>query len=781
VAAAWWFGVRPGALLLDLWGVFQSLRGELTDTAFWERTAAGYWTTVHVLLIVVVVAIFISSMDDLMVDIAWWVMAMGSRLRTLFKPAMTVAQLTAKPQARIAVMVPAWREAEVIAEMVVNTLNTFDYDRFEIFVGVYANDPETDAEVERVRERFANVHRAQVPHDGPTSKADCLNWIIQNIFLHEEKTGELFDAFVMHDAEDVVHRYGLRAMNRYLGEADMIQLPVLSMNRAWNRLVACHYMDEFAEFHTKDLPLRSAITGATPSAGVATAFSRRAVLALCQDRGNQPFNTDSLTEDYDVAFRLKRLGLVSRFVRVFAKTPRFRNAIFRSGQVQVLRRELVATKEFFPDQWGASVRQKARWMLGISYLGWAQLGWFGGLGNRYFLFRDRKGLATAPIGAIAYFVALNCIGYAILANADVDTIIDLPKPFETSGWLWIMMQVNLLLLANRLFHRALFTGLNHGIGHIWLTPVRAVVTNLIGFFAFLRSMRLFLFHLITRRRIAWDKTQHTYPSLSELKHRSSRLGELLRFWNHVSFADVHDALKLQKQRYRPLGLLLLDRGAVRDEHLAEAFAEAAGTLMVSFDPLGVDSDLLAILTPRQAARYGAMPIRRTSDGLEIALAEPLSTARKAALEVLLNGSKGRVTYAFAPRSDIAFGLRHAWDVTPLVHERRTLATLKSLGLVDDAGLTRLMRELRRRHIGLGDLLVRAGAIEHRKLESAMDRCWDDERPLGACLVEQRVVDQAAVDRALAAQDKPPYDILGLAVELGLLGERDAARVREPVG
>ena len=560
----------------------------------------------------------------------------------------------------------------------------------------------------------------------------------------------------------------------------MVQLPVLAMNRAWNRLVACHYMDEFAETHCKDLPLRSAATGATPSAGVATAFTRQAMLALCESRDNQPFNTDSLTEDYDVAFRLKRLGLASRFVRVFAKTPGFRNAVFRKGQVSVKRRELVATKEFFPDRWGASVRQKARWMLGISYIGWRQLGWFGTLTNRYFLFRDRKGLATAPIGALAYFVALNCIGYAILANADIDTIIDLPPPFVTSGWVWILMQVNVLLLINRLFHRALFTGLHHGIGHVWLTPVRAVVTNLVGFAAFLRSMRLFLFHLLTGRRIAWDKTQHTYPSLSELKHRSRRLGELLRFWNHVSFAELHEALKLQKQRYRPLGLLLLDRGSVRDEHLAEAFAEAAGALTVSFDPFAIDRPLLDLMTPRQAARFGAVPLRRTPEGLEIALAEPLRPARKAALEALLNGSKGKPTYVFAPRSDIAYAIRYAWAAAPLAHDRRTIATLRSLNLVDEAGLARLMREMRRGHVWLGDLLVRAGAIDHKALEQALEKHWDDPRPLGELLISRRLIDAAALNQALAVQATPPIDLLGLAVELGLLGETDAARVREPV-
>ncbi|HVY32923.1 MAG TPA: glycosyl transferase family protein [Caulobacteraceae bacterium] len=752
--------------------------GGLTDTALWEKVAAGYWHGVHGLLIVVAVAILISSLDDLLIDLCWWGFAFLERVRSLFRPPPSLERLLKQPQSRMAIMVPAWREAEVIAEMVVNTINTFDYDRFEIFVGVYANDPETEAEVERVRERFPNVHRAPVPHDGPTVKADCLNWIVQNIFLHEERTGETFDVFVMHDAEDVVHPYGLRVMNRYVARAGMVQLPVLSMNRPWNRLIACHYMDEFAETHAKDLPLRSAVTGSTPSAGVATAFSRDAMLALCAVRRNQPFNSDSLTEDYDVAYRLKALGFVSRFVRYYAKTPGWRSAIFRKGQVRTSRRELVACKEFFPDRWGPSVRQKARWMLGISYVGWRQLGWFGGLANRYFLFRDRKALATAPIGALAYFVALNCLGYAVLANADLDTIIDLPKPFDTSGWVWMVMQVNLALLCVRLFHRALFTGLHHGLHHIWLTPVRAVVSNVISFAAFVRSMRLFLSHLITGRSFTWDKTQHTYPSLAELKHRSGRLGEVLQFWNHVTFGELHDALRAQKRLYRPLGLLLLDRDAVRDEDLAEAFAEQAGVLATGFNPLAIEESVLGLLSARQSARFLAVPFARTETTLDVALAEPLRRPERQALEALLQPGAAGLRYVFAPRSDIAFTLRHARNRAPLARQQATIDALRRLKLMDEAGLARLLRETRRPYVLLGDLLVRSGALDHRQLAAALERFWAVAGPLGQFLVAENLIDADALGQALAAQAQPPLDLLGMAVERGLLGERDAEQVRE---
>ena len=52
--------------------------------------------------------------------------------------------------------------------------------------------------------RHPNVHLAVCPHDGPTSKADCLNWIYQRMILYEEEHGVQFDIIVTHDAEDII-------------------------------------------------------------------------------------------------------------------------------------------------------------------------------------------------------------------------------------------------------------------------------------------------------------------------------------------------------------------------------------------------------------------------------------------------------------------------------------------------------------------------------------------------------------------------------------------------
>ena len=88
---------------------------------------------------------------------------------------------------------------------------------------------------EKMRRRFRQLIRVEVPHDGPTCKADCLNWIVQAIFSHERAHGVEFAGVVLHDCEDVLHPMELKFFNYILPRKDLIQIPVASLD--WSDLV----------------------------------------------------------------------------------------------------------------------------------------------------------------------------------------------------------------------------------------------------------------------------------------------------------------------------------------------------------------------------------------------------------------------------------------------------------------------------------------------------------------------------------------------------------------
>ena len=73
----------------------------------------------------------------------------------------------------LAILVPAWDEAAVIASMLKATIERLDYDDYCIFVGYYRNDPATAAAIASVEDY--RIEAVLVDADGPTTKADCLN------------------------------------------------------------------------------------------------------------------------------------------------------------------------------------------------------------------------------------------------------------------------------------------------------------------------------------------------------------------------------------------------------------------------------------------------------------------------------------------------------------------------------------------------------------------------------------------------------------------------------
>src|SRR5581483_3932433 len=99
------------------------------------------------------------------------------------------ADLDAIAERRIAVFVPLWHEEGVIGQMLDHNLSVIRYANYDVFVGVYPNDPLTRRAVADAALRNPRVHLAVCPHDGPTSKGDCLNSIYRGMEVFETQQG----------------------------------------------------------------------------------------------------------------------------------------------------------------------------------------------------------------------------------------------------------------------------------------------------------------------------------------------------------------------------------------------------------------------------------------------------------------------------------------------------------------------------------------------------------------------------------------------------------------
>ena len=479
---------------------------------------------IEVLTIVVASLTAISSVDDVFIDLYYWCLKLfGGQNAKDDALALSVSKVARTPERPFAIMVPAWKEHDVIFSMLATNSRLLAYKNYHYFIGAYQNDAPTISEIRRAQTICTNVHLVIVPRDGPTSKADCLNTILIAILDYETELGGKFAGIALHDAEDFIHPHELLVFNALIGTSfDFVQLPVFSFNQPLSDVIGGIYMDEFAEVHTKDLLVRKHLSGLIPCAGVSACFSRDAVVALAENNMGAMFQISSFTEDYDIAFRLRALGLRTTFascpVNYTIDTHR------RTTTPSYVRRAMpIATREFFPSTIRSAYRQRARWLIGIVFQGTSSHGWEGNFGTKYFLLRDRKGIITGPTVILGYYVMVNLLaielylfvfapaeqfGYALLSH---DYVIEL-------------FFVNFIFLCWRVLHRMLFTAKIYDWRHGLVSAPRLLVANFVNFFAAVRATRIFLIHRLTGKLLVWDKTAHSYPVALQRNTQSSREG-----------------------------------------------------------------------------------------------------------------------------------------------------------------------------------------------------------------------------------------------------------------
>jgi len=432
------------------------------------------------------VGFLLFALDDLIVDLIYF-LRRGWRAAIIYSryPRMFAGDIPSPMRPGwMAVLIPAWDEANVIAPMLRATLERFGTSHYRLFVGYYRNDPATRAAILGVED--PRVTPVDVGEDGPTTKADCLNRLYAALVAHESRAGSTAKAVVLHDAEDVVHAQELRLFDRLVECAGMVQLPVVPLidpNSPW---VAGHYADEFAEAHMKELVVREAVGAAIPLAGVGCAIERVALSRLAARHDGLPFAGASMTEDYEMGLRLGAIGVKTMFVRL---------------PVEPGSRAVVASRGHFPATVGEAVRQKARWIGGIAFTGWDQLGWRGGLGERWMRMRDRRGPLAAILLLAGYGSAL------IWAEIAFAAALGAPIAVPVSSLLATLLWLNGWMLGWRLLMRAGFTAAAYGPSQGLLSVPRTVVANLI---AVLAARRALLVHSAGGARY-WDKTRHTFP------------------------------------------------------------------------------------------------------------------------------------------------------------------------------------------------------------------------------------------------------------------------------
>jgi bacteriophage N4 adsorption protein B len=228
-------------------------------------------------------------------------------------------------------------------------------------------------------------------------------------------------------------------------------------------------------------------------------------------------------------------------------------------------------------------------------------------------------------------------------------------------------------------------------------------------------------HVLTGKRLTWDKTMHDFPSADGLRSTRQTLGELLVSWQAIDHDQLEHALHDEHAREAPLGRVLMANGWLDEETLAEAVAfqsdlQRAQLSLARLRDAGNQVPLDVLIQLR------ALPQGIDENGHAVFVAANLLSDE--ALDELHALTGRPVTLRIVRESEIAAGLRILRQVDdPLLADGETVRSPLDSGASRGVPL-------------LGDLLIELGAVTRTSFEAA-----------------RNVISPQALQSAMAAQQR----------------------------
>ena len=554
------------------------------------------WLDRGILLILAPMAlwILISGLDDLFVTAVY----LFGRREAFRWP--SAEDLDACRERRIAILVPLWREQGVIGQMLDRNLAALRYRNFDVFVGVYPNDEATVRAVADAAARHPRVHLATNPNNGPSSKGDNLNSMFDCLRRYEQRHGCRFEIVMTHDAEDLIHPDSLRMINWLSRKYAMVQVPVLALPTGVREFTHGLYCDEFGEYQQKDIPVRQRLGGFLPSNGVGTGFERKALEHLAATRGGRIFDPLCLTEDYENGYGLHALGYPQIFVplRFAEEGP-------------------LATREYFPRRWAAAVRQRSRWVAGIALQGWERHGWRAPWKQRYWFWRDRKGLVGSLLSPLANLALLYGVGGWLTSGRDPSAW-DLGRTMP--AWLCRCCSLTMAISAVQLGMRIYLSSRIYGWLFALAAPLRLPWGNLVNFMATVKALRQFVRARRERRSLDWVKTDHVYLAAGSAMPGQLKLGELLVRSRWIGAGEMEDALCACPPEMR-IGEYLMKNRGLTAERLYQALSVQTGIPLGDPEELNVSVAATRTLPAELVRRWKVLPYRLRAGQLQAVTTE----------------------------------------------------------------------------------------------------------------------------------------------------------------
>ena len=521
-------------------------------------------------LIFVIILILI-SIDDLIWDIIYFYKRFTKKIEI---KTLKCSEIESAVPKMMAIIVAAYNEESVLKSVIENLIISNQYPRsmYHIFLGVYPNDEGTMNVAKELEEKYDNVHKIVHVIPGPSSKADNINNVIHNILKFEAEKSIRFNGLVIHDSEDLVHPYEFLLDNYLLQYHSALQIPVFPLqemprfSNVFKNMVQGTYSDEFAENHYNLMVARTSSGSFVPSAGTGFVLSRDLIERF---DNNNVFPVGSLTEDYKLSLQLKQAGIDVHYA--LENVSRLKS----DGKIV---REFIATRSMFPSSYKAAVKQKTRWIYGITMQTFKlkdiirskNLDFI----SKYTVYKDWK----AKFGNLVLGP-----GYLIFIYFLLSLFFNIPTMYPTFTLSWYLMVFLSLIMIQRQVLRGIAVKNVYGKRSAFISvlfppllPFRMLLGNIINFHATVRAWRIEIFgnkKVKGKRKPAWSKTDHEFLEEEILKRFRRNLGDALLRKGLISPTDLDYALKISVEKEEKLGTILESLGLVSRRHIVKSLCK----------------------------------------------------------------------------------------------------------------------------------------------------------------------------------------------------------------
>jgi adsorption protein B len=216
---------------------------------------------------------------------------------------------------------------------------------------------------------------------------------------------------------------------------------------------------------------------------------------------------------------------------------------------------------------------------------------------------------------------------------------------------------------------------------------------------------------------------HDFPSAAGLSEkRRQRLGELLVSWQAINEDQLKTAMEDELASEAPLGRVLIARGWLDEETLAEALSFQSELQRAALDPALLDEGQVHVPL-EHAIRYRVLPQGTDHAGRRIVLAA--SPLEDDALKEIERVAGTPVTQRIVRESEIATGFRFLRGADNALEPNETNVPLLGdlliqMGYITRESFNEALKVYRPERDGrIGEFMVAYGAISARALSDAV--------------------------------------------------------------